>query len=619
MGPSNNHHPVPLNIRAGRCLNLVRYHRPAQLWHRLLIRVSRSWFSRVRARSYASIGPPLPVANAAGFDRVVQARRDCLEQATASTSDWTRGNFCFLGQGCSLGVPVNWTLAAAPAVDHLWRFHLHYQDYLLDALSNKGPPRRDDAWRLVLDWIDNYPVSAPGALIDGWHPFCISKRLANWIVLYVGAPPRIRADDILGSMVSQASYLSRNLELDLGGNHLLENIRALGLAGAFFAAQEGDRWLTQAERLLRRQLPEQMLTHGEHFERSPMYHAYVLEILLDLRDATRQRAPAISKLCREYADRAAEFLASLLHPDGEIPLFADSVLGAAPASRLLLARANCNTDHAFPGVRADDGYWIFRDEELFVVFDAAPAGPDHLPAHAHADLTTVELSYRGQRFFVDAGVYDYADSEMRRYCRGTAAHNVPQVDMLDQFDLWSRFRVGYRGWPTKLRHAEADGSWWAFTTHNAYRRAKVPVVGRWVACTRDSQWMCVDWAAGEGEHRITNRLHLHPDVKAEICGKKTVRLSRADVALYLHCLGANRVTLATSWYCPRFGERQQAAVIEVDETTSVPAAMGWHLSRRRECPARLSAVDGGWSFSVQANGTIRSWRYDANQGVVRAG
>jgi uncharacterized heparinase superfamily protein len=270
-------------------------------------------------------------------------------------------------------------------------------------------------------------------------------------------------------------------------------------------------------------------------------------------------------------------------------------------------------------VRADGGYWTFRDRDLFVVFDAAPAGPDHLPAHAHADLTTIELSYRGRRLFVDTGVYDYADSEMRRYCRGTAAHNVVQIDGLDQFDMWSRFRVGYRGWPAELRHAEGHDVWWAFTTHNAYRRAKVPIVGRWVACDRDSRWMCVDWALGDGKHCLTNRLHLHPDVKATICGEKTVRLSiTGNLTLYLHCLAACRVRLAKSWYCPHFGQRLEAVAIEADVRTSLPFATGWYLSVREVCSAKLSMVEGGWRFSIEDACPIHSWFFDVEQQIVRA-
>ena len=48
---------------------------------------------------------------------------------------------------------------------------------------------------------------------------------------------------------------------------ILENLRKLHAAGA---------------RILLRELPEQVLADGGHFERSPMYHALLLHGLLDL-------------------------------------------------------------------------------------------------------------------------------------------------------------------------------------------------------------------------------------------------------------------------------------------------------------------------------------------------
>jgi uncharacterized heparinase superfamily protein len=208
---------------------------------------------------------------------------------------------------------------------------------------------------------------------------------------------------------------------------------------------------------------------------------------------------------------------------------------------------------------------------------------------------------------------------MRRYCRGTAAHNVVQIDDWDQFDMWSRFRVGYRGWPAKLRHAEENGIWWAYATHNAYRRVKVPVIGRWIACGRSFIWTCVDWALGDGKHQLTNRLHLHPDAKADVCGDTTVRISLSGVVpLYLHCLAVGRVELTKSWYCPHFGQRQEATAIEVVVTEALPAAMGWYLSAAESCPAKLSMREAGWRFSIEDAGLIRSWAYDVNQQIVRA-
>ena len=69
---------------------------------------------------------------------------------------------------------------------------------------------------------------------------------------------------------------------------------------------------------------------------------------------------------------------------------------------------------------------------MFLIVDGGPVGPDYLPAHAHADIFSFELSLEGQRFVVDAGVFEYAAGEWRDFARSTAAHNTMTLDDRDQ-------------------------------------------------------------------------------------------------------------------------------------------------------------------------------------------
>src|SRR5207237_3863965 len=81
----------------------------------------------------------------------------------------------------------------------------------------------------------------------------------------------------------QALALEARLETHLLANHLMKNIKALMFAGALLGAPESSRWWAKGEKLLKRELAEQILADGGHFERSPMYHAEALEDLLDIR------------------------------------------------------------------------------------------------------------------------------------------------------------------------------------------------------------------------------------------------------------------------------------------------------------------------------------------------
>jgi uncharacterized heparinase superfamily protein len=368
----------------------------------------------------------------------------------------------------------------------------------------------------------------------------------------------------------------------------MENARALVLAGSFFDGPDADRWLRKGAAILRRQLVEQVLPHGEHFERSSMYHAIMLEALLDVADAARPVDAELARRCDGATVAMATFLRAILHPDGEIPLLGDACFGQSAAACPLIARAARGADERparaalqptpSPGAHVWGQTWTYRNSGDFVLFDAGPVGPDHLPAHAHADLLHLEASVAGRRLLVDSGVFDYALSPMRRYCRSTQAHNTLEIDDRNQCDMWSRFRMGHRGWPGKLATGHADGFDWARAEHNAYRRLGVPRVGRWIGCRPGGPWLCVDWCEGTGAHRLVNRLHFHPDVTVEEVAGDEVKLTLSGLALRLRFATTGQVTVDTSWYCPELGLRLPRPVVCWMASSALPAVCAWSLT-----------------------------------------
>lgn len=610
---------------------ILRYYRRGQLVGRLAQRgrlwlERRGWF-KLRPWQDALPGLRSEPALAAWAEGVVH-RRD--NQAAAHQAEGLlAGRFCLLNDQRELPDPVDWHPSGPHGPSRLWRFALHYHEFLLD-LAAEGLRTGEAAflrraWDLVAQWIEANRPDDPRVLDDAWHPYCISRRLPVWIALWhtVPAPPEL-GPRVLASLFDQARYLAGHLEWDLGGNHLLENLRGLVFSGVFFTGPEAEGWLRRAGPVVRRQLAEQVLAHGEHFERSPMYHARMLEVISDLRDVTAGLDPALSRYCGEAATRMAAFLESICHPDGGIPQLGDSSLdeGAeseeqraeseeqraeseeqraesrepraegpasrdrkgAAFSREAFTAAACKVGaaadpagrHASPARRVGP-YWIFRDSADFLLFDTGPVGPDHLPAHAHADLLGLEASWHGRRLFVDSGVFDYEDSPMRRYCRSTAAHNCLEIDGQDQCDMWSRFRMGYRGWPGPLETGQAAGFHWASAWHNAYRRLGVPRVGRLVACRPGGPWLCLDWAEGRGTHRLTSRLHVHPDFHVTPIGDRAVELRCDGVRLRLYFLGRGGVSVEAGWYCSQFGLRLPAPVVRFESETALPASIAWCL------------------------------------------
>ena len=93
---------------------------------------------------------------------------------------------------------------------------------------------------------------------------------------------------------------------------------------ALSAEIEGDRWLSTGLQIYREQLPEQILADGGHFELSPMYHAIVLEDLLDVWNLANAAALELPEFHQEIVswesliERMRHWLAAMTHPDGSL-------------------------------------------------------------------------------------------------------------------------------------------------------------------------------------------------------------------------------------------------------------------------------------------------------------
>ena len=160
-----------------------------------------------------------------------------------------------------------------PHLSELFLYNLHYFD---DLNSQNSSDRTKWHHDLIAHWI----LENPPAKGKGWDPYPTSLRLTNWIKWSLSG--HCLSSEAKQSLFIQTRWLARRLEWHLLGNHLFVNAKALVFSGLFFAGPEAQKWLTKGIKILSKEIPEQILPDGGHFERSPMYHALALEDMLDL-------------------------------------------------------------------------------------------------------------------------------------------------------------------------------------------------------------------------------------------------------------------------------------------------------------------------------------------------
>ncbi|MGH8081826.1 MAG: heparinase II/III family protein [Lysobacter sp.] len=540
--------------RLPRMWHTVRYLRPVQIY-------GRAWHRLHRPRVQHAPAPAL-------------AACDGRWQACARKPSMLGAHrFRFLNDERELA-GNDWNSDALPK---LWLYNLHY----FDDLNADGALSRTHWHReLIARWIaDNPPASG-----NGWEPYCLSLRIVNWIKWRSSAQSfgdDSRERSALNSLATQVRYLRGRLERHLLGNHLWANYKALLFAGAFFQGAEAGRWRDEGLAGLRREIDEQILDDGGHFERSPMYHAILLEDVLDMVQLARLFPEALPHtdvaLWRAKATAMLGWLQVMTHPDGGIAFFNDTALGIAPNLAQLQAYArSLGIEPPEPSdeplqLLPQSGYARLQCGDAVVIADVGEIGPDYLPGHAHADTLSFELSLRGRRVLVNAGTSRYDISAERLWQRGTAAHNTIEIDGRDSSEVWSSFRVARRAKPLNIEHGRFGEGAWLAAAHDGYRRLK----GR---PTHHRRWVLqpgalrIEDRIEGGFERAVARYRVHPDIRIE---DHVLQLDDTFGLRWRVEPASERVVAST--YHPEFGLTRACQVIEATLDPAVASAESMFL------------------------------------------
>jgi len=515
--------------KALRLWHTVRWLKPVQVYGRV-------WFRVARPKPDLR---PAPAARAPRGAWVEPARR---EPSLASATQMR-----FLSEERDLDAH-GWD---DPSLAKLWRYNQHYFDDLCaDGADGRAAWHRE----LIARWMRE---CAPGRG-TAWEPYPSSLRIVNWIKwLRAGNEP---VPGMLDSLAAQARFLSRRLEWHLLGNHLFVNAKALVYAGTFFEGPEADAWRAAGWRILRPEIPEQILADGGQFERSPMYHALAVEDMLDLANLFRAY-PAVgvgrdAASVGERIEGMRAFLRAVCHPDGEVAFFNDSAQGVAPTLSELEAYARRLGGPPAPptadGLRVLDpsGYIRVDRGDCAAILDTGPVGPDYLPGHAHADTLSFELSIGGRRVLVNSGTSQYGVGPERLRQRGTAAHNTLTVDGLDSSEVWGGFRVARRARVSRIASTSApDGGILVAAEHDGFCRLGAGRHRREWSFTAAGQIEIADSIDTTGV--AESHWHFAPGFELVAEGP-TLRATGPGLSIVLSAEGAAwQVTRST--YSPRFG------------------------------------------------------------------
>lgn len=451
-------------------LNTIKYLRPIQIRYQLWFRFRKMW------------------RKASGFKYPLFIEK---EAETLKFTPWIdkpvsyqSSTFTFLNQSIQYTSAINW---GESKYGRLWAYNLNYMDYLLQ--PNVDIETENE---LIARFISDLPQNPTGL-----EPYPIALRGINWIkflsknaVIARSAATASPASDgkqavtinsITSSLYAQYLILLDNLEYHLMGNHLLEDAFSV-LFGAYYFKEQ--RFWETAKRLLTRELEEQLLDDGAHFELSPMYHQILLDRLLDCINLMQnnrcfEEQDKLLELLEHKAEQMLTWLNNITLSNGDIPLLNDSAPGIAPTTQQLndyARRLNINVIRENSYNLCSSGYRRFDGTNYECILDVGPIGPSYQPGHAHADTFNFVLNVKKQPVLVDTGISTYEANVTRLKERGTAAHNTVTINNENSSEVWSSFRVARRATVQLLKEEPNH----IIAEHSGYKKLKSRHQREWI-------------------------------------------------------------------------------------------------------------------------------------------
>jgi hypothetical protein len=474
------------------------------------------------------------------------------------------GRFTVAGESRELGPDPDWLGAPLPEDDE-WRIEWVKFGWGLDlahAAAETGDDRYAGAWeRLTASWIRRVPPDHDAAEVT-------ARRVLNWIYAWQRLTPGAEhSTRLLESLAAQVDHVRANLAP--ARNHRTLELYALLIAALALPELDRDGLLELALVGLDANLASDFHPDGVHREASTHYHLIALRSFVGALENAHRHGIAVPDGYEERLARASAFAAHCTRPDGTIPALSDADTGdyrplLLHAGELLsddgllhagssgaAGRAFAERSPSFPA----GGYHVQRSGwdagARFLIFDCGPLGDG---GHGHYDLLSFEAHGDGAPLVLDPGRGSYSEAppNLRRWFRGTSAHNTVTVDGLDQTPYTRGRQRGAVAQGRLLGRRREPGL--DVLAGEAVSPAYEAVHERRIAFVRDRFWVIEDRLRGDRPHRYDLRFHLAPGA-AHVEGRSVRARGLALVVLG----GSPR--LERGWIAPRYGELLEAPVV----------------------------------------------------------
>tara|TARA_Y100000768_G_C23978701_1_gene684509 strand:- start:484 stop:2109 length:1626 start_codon:yes stop_codon:yes gene_type:complete len=436
----------------------------------------------------------------------------------------------------------------------LWRYNIYYFDFL-NELNKKNFKYQKN---LINTWIKEITSG------EGLEPYPTSLRIVNWIKW--STLNEYKDVEFINSLYSQLHFLNRNIEYDILGNHIISNAKALIYGGIFFHKHDGSKFLTKGIKIFVESLNNQILNDGGHYERSPMYHSLILEDLLDIYSITydsKYFKKSDLKLLRYKIIKMLTWLELMIHNDGRVSFFNDSVFGIAKSYKYLLSYAESlsikpKSQKKNVTVLEESGYFVYLNKKINFKFNIGSVAPREQPGHSHANTLAIEMSIGKDRFIVNSGISTYEVGQTRSKQRSTKAQSTLQINNSNSSDVWSSFRVGRRAKVFGINCETLDEYTTVSGCHDGFFH-KYNIIHKREIIIYENKLVVRDYL----NRKISNtkiRFYLFPGIK--VLKEKNKFKTMDGYFIRANCNGGKILRKKSKWY-PEFSIEKENNLLEI--------------------------------------------------------
>ncbi|MFK7824234.1 MAG: heparinase II/III family protein [Oligoflexales bacterium] len=493
---------------------------------------------------------------------------------------------------------------------------LHRWNWLLSIdLSNSIEKKQTLKWvnQNLESWIELFHIEHQEILKNQklkakWQSYTIGERISNSILFYYSQKTK-PTDKIFSALKDQTKLLTARVEFfgKSTGNHVLNNARAIFLAGTSFGVPE---WINFAKEIIYYILPKLMDCSGFLREGSSHYQLLFTRWLVEIYHFSKIAKD--NNFCSYLAPRctsalkACKFFMIKNEYGYSIPLFGDispdftpqflfpMITGKSNENRFLsdLWHQECMSFKIqdYQNTYPDSGWYQIDAYKQKVFTRLEKSGIPQSVGHHHYDILHFCLFYKGLPVLVDSGRSNYMpNNEFGCFGKQAEAHNTLLIDNLPIIPN-SHHRLPRQYCSSDctidLINNKNDVKNTIKITTNGFERLKKPInLTRTIQVKSDGSTV-TDNLIGKGNHLLASYFHWAPEIKMSQIDCRTW-LGESKNIKFIFSVTSNSIPSIThyfggqnhlGWVSTEYGAKKPAETFKIQFQISLPDALMYTIT-----------------------------------------